>query len=137
MPYVSDVFNSAMGIMDELSANGEAITSDTQEYEYRTPAIINQLVSELNILTGDRSNWLPVESLEDMVPKADTNYCYGVLPYGLAANLLIDENPTAASFYQQRYEELRTAWMLRQEATVGDITDLYGGIPYGEFAMWS
>lgn len=136
MAYVSDVFDAAMGIMDELGQTGQAQTSDTQEYEYRTPAIINMLVGELHMLLGNRDNWLPVTSLDDMVPTADTNYALSALPYGLAANLLIDENPTAASFYQQRYEELRAYYLARQQANVGDITDLYGGIPYGEFSRW-
>lgn len=136
MAYVSDVFDAAMGIMDELGQTGQAQTSDTQEYEYRTPAIINMLVGELHMLLGNRDNWLPVTSLDDMVPSADTNYALSALPYGLAANLLIDENPTAASFYQQRYEELRAIYLSRQQADVGDITDLYGGIPYGEFSRW-
>lgn len=136
MAYVSDVFDAAMGIMDELGQTGEARTSDTQEYEYRTPAIINMLVGELHMLMGNHDNWLPVTSLDDMIPTADTNYALSALPYGLAANLLIDENPTAASFYQQRYEELRAFFLARQQADVGDITDLYGGIPYGEFSRW-
>lgn len=136
MAYVSDVFDAAMGIMDELGQTGQAQTGDTQEYEYRTPAIINMLVGELHMLLGNRDNWLPVTSLDDMVPTADTNYALSALPYGLAANLLIDENPTAASFYQQRYEELRAYYLARQQADVGDITDLYGGIPYGEFSRW-
>ena len=136
MAYVSDVFDAAMGIMDELGQTGQAQTSDTQEYEYRTPAIINMLVGELHMLLGNRDNWLPVTSLDDMVPTADTNYALSALPYGLAANLLIDENPAAASFYQQRYEELRAYYLARQQADVGDITDLYGGIPYGEFSRW-
>ena len=136
MAYVSDVFDAAMGIMDELGQTGQAQTSDTQEYEYRTPAIINMLVGELHMLLGNRDNWLPVTSLDDMVPTADTNYALSALPYGLAANLLIDENPTAASFYQQRYEELRAYYLARQQADVGDITDWYGGIPYGEFSRW-
>ena len=136
MEYVSDVFDAAMGIMDELSADGQSQTSDTQEYINRTPAIINMLVGELHMLLGNRDNWLPVTSLDDMIPTADTNYALSALPYGLAANLLIDENPTAASFYQQRYEELRAYYLARQQADVGDITDLYGGIPYGEFSRW-
>ena len=136
MAYVSDVFDAAMGIMDELGQTGQAQTSDAQEYEYRTPAISNMLVGELHMLLGNRDNWLPVTSLDDMVPTADTNYALSALPYGLAANLLIDENPTAASFYQQRYEELRAYYLARQQADVGDITDLYGGIPYGEFSRW-
>ena len=136
MAYVSDVFDAAMGIMDELGQTGQAQTSDTQEYEYRTPAIINMLVGELHMLLGNRDNWLPVTSLDDLVPTADTTYALSALPYGLAANLLIDENPTAASFYQQRYEELRAYSLARQQAAVGYITDSCGGVPYGEFSRW-
>lgn len=136
MAYVSDVFDAAMGIMDELSADGQSQTSDTQEYINRTPAIINMLVGELHMLMGNHDNWLPVTSLDDMIPTADTNYALSALPYGLAANLLIDENPTAASFYQQRYEELRAIYLSRQQADVSDITNLYGGIEYGEFSRW-
>lgn len=136
MAYVEDVFDAAMGIMDELSADGEALTGDTEEYALRTPAILNSLVSELKILTGQRDDWLPVTSMEDVVPVADTSYAFGALPYGLAAGLLIDENPSAASFYQQRYEELRAYYLARIQAVYGDITNVYGGIEYGEFSTW-
>ena len=77
-----------------------------------------------------------MESLEERVPVGDTSYALGALPYGLAANLLIDENPSAASFYQQRYEELRAWYLARVQALSGDIANLYGGIEYGEFSAW-
>ena len=133
---ISDVFNATMAIMDELSNTGQAQTTDTKEYEYRTPSIINMMVSELKMLTGDFEDWLAVESMDDLVPEANTSYALGCMPYGLAANLLVDENPTAASFYQQRYEELRNVYVSRQSASVDDITNFYGGIGYGEFARW-
>lgn len=136
MAYVEDVFDAAMGIMDELSADGEALTGDTEEYALRTPAILNSLVSELKILTGQRGDWLPVTSMEDVVPVADTSYAFGALPYGLAAGLLIDENPSAASFYQQRYEELRAVYLARRRADLEDIELLYGGVEQGNFARW-
>ena len=136
MAYVEDVFNAAMGIMDELGVDGEARTSDTEEYALRTPSIVNMLVSELKILTGERGDWLPIESLEDVVPVGDTSYSLGARPYGLAANLLVDENPSAASFYQQRYEEMRAYYLARMQAVTGDVVNVYGGIEYGEFARW-
>ncbi len=73
MAYVEDVFDAAMGIMDELSVSGEARTSDTEEYELRTPAIVNTLVAELKMLTGDRADWLAIQSLEDVVPVGNTS----------------------------------------------------------------
>ena len=77
-----------------------------------------------------------MESLDDGVPAGDTSWALGALPYGLAAALLVDENPTAASFYQQRYEELRAYYLSRIQAQQGDIVNLYGGIEYGEFGSW-
>lgn len=133
---IRDVFNAAMAIMDELSNTGQAQTSDTKEYEYRTPSIINMMVSELKMLTGDFEDWLAVEGMDDLVPEANTSYALGCMPYGLAANLLVDENPTAASFYQQRYEELRNVYVSRQSASIDDITNFYGGIEHGEFSWW-
>ena len=136
MAYVGDVFETAMGLMDELDTEGEALTPDTAEYMLRTPMIINTLIAEFKMLTGERGDWLPVESIDDMMPAGDTSYQLGALPYGLAAALLVDENPSAASFYQQRYEELRAWYIARAQASTADIVNLYGGIEYGEFAAW-
>ena len=136
MVSVKDVFSAAMALMDELNAEGNAQTSDTREYEHRTPAIVNMMVAEKRILAGERGTMLPVSALSDMLINIDDNYALSVMQYGLAANLLIDENPTAAGFYQQRYEELRDRYMLRQQATQGVVEDLYGGIEFGRFARW-
>lgn len=136
MVSVKDVFSAAMALMDELNAEGNAQTSDTREYEYRTPAIINMMVAEKRILAGERGTMLPVSALSDMLLNIDDNYALSVMQYGLAANLLIDENPTAAGFCQQRYEELRDRYMLRQQAAQSVVEDLYGGIEYGQFARW-
>jgi hypothetical protein len=37
----------------------------------------------------------------------DDAIAQGVMPYGLAAHLLLGENDTLASFFNQRYEELK------------------------------
>lgn len=136
MKTAEDVFNAAMSLMDELDGEGKATTSDTKEYEYRTPAILTALVAEKQILGGEHGGIIMIESLDDPVLNVEDNYALVVLPYGLAANLLTDENPTAASFYQQRYEELRNLFVARKAADVGTIENVYGGIEYGEFSRW-
>lgn len=136
MAYVSDVFNASMALMDELDSSGQAQTRDTKEYEHRTPGIVNMMIAELNLLGGNRDNWVPTESLEDFVA-VDNTYALGVMIYGLAANLLVDENPTAASFYQSRYEELRTLYLSRHAADREDIEDVYGiGAAYNDAGRW-
>ena len=71
----------------------------------------------------------------------DDYICQSVLPYGLAAHLLMDENPASANFFQQRYDELKAG--LRSgfpAAGSEDVVDVYGsrgGIdPYNEFSRW-
>lgn len=139
MTDVNTVFSTAMSHMDELSATGVALHPDTVEYQYRTPGIINTLISELKILMGESGTFMSVSNLSDTILEADDTYCVGVLPYGLAAALLLDENPTAAAFFQQRYEELRLRWLngRKGEFDTGWWEESpYGHIEYGEFARW-
>ena len=135
MTDISLIFDITMGLMDELSNTGAARTDDTKEYEHRTPAIMNILIEDYQTLTGSEKRWTPVESFSDGV-NVDTGYAVGVMPYGLAANLLVDENPTAANFYQQRYEEMRAQFARRRPAESSQIYDFYGGIEYGQFGRW-
>ena len=135
MTTVESVFASAMGLMDELDPQGGAQSADTKDYERRAPAILNALCAELRTLTGEGSDWLPASGTEDLLP-VEENYGLSDLPYGLAANLLVDENPAAASFYQQRYEELRAVYLARRRADLEDIELLYGGVEQGNFARW-
>ena len=133
---VEEVFNIAVALMDELSSTGETRTNDTKEYEYRTPGILNMMLADMHLLAGDHVKWTPVEEMDDTLAKTDDTYARGVMCYGLASNLLTDENPTAASFYQQRYEELRDRYFARQLGESGEVENLYGGIEYGRFSRW-
>ena len=66
----------------------------------------------------------------------DDGICQGVLPYGLAAHLLLDENPDVAAYFNQRYQELLLQMKNGLPAEAQDIEDLYGGIEYGYFSRW-
>lgn len=138
MKTVYDVFEAAMGLMDELDGEGKAENRDTAEFGRRTVGIVNSLMSEFRIFSGDRGGFVPVEGMEDYLLKIPDVYALGVMHYGLAANLLVDENPPAASFYEQRYEELRNLYFARCGGEDGDgtIRDLYGGIEFGKFGRW-
>lgn len=148
-----DVFQRAITLMDELNDEGKYRHDDTTEYLNRTLPILNILQGELYFYsdtfpkwqdwdTGRRPVLRPIESLYDTIDLDD--YCAGtVMPYGLAAHLLLDENPSSAGYFQQRYEEL--LMKLRNGegklAASEDITDIYGpngGLhPYNEFGYWS
>ena len=106
------VFELAINLMDELNDSGEYDYADTDEYRNRTLGILNILKGELYPFSDTfRKNqeWergrRPIVSAItafDQVIDLDDYICQSVMPYGLAAHLLMDENPASAGFFQQR-----------------------------------
>jgi len=160
MPYTTtgtitgmNVFERAITMMDELNDSGAYVHEDTTEYQNRTLSILNVLQNELYPYSdtfpkytewesGRRPVLTPLAALSATIDLDD--YCAGtVLPYGLAAHLLLDENPSAAGYFQQRYDELKAALMrgVGKLSESEDIVDVYGpsgGIhPYNEFSRWA
>lgn len=137
MTTVGEVFDAAMALTDELNlSTGSARTRDTKEYEQRTPQIIGTLIAEFRLMSGLRGSYIRPESLDDNLIGIDDGYAIGVMQYGLAAKLLLDENPASASFFHEKYEELRNLYFSRAQADVGEIENVYGGIEYGQFSHW-
>lgn len=145
MATVQEVFDATMALMDELDDTGNATSTDTTEYLNRTLPIVNLMIgecypySDLYDSSAVLSAWKAVEDMEDNLlkrSKIDNTIALTIMPYGLAANLLVDENPSAAAFYQQRYEELLRLKAGKMQASVGDITDLYGVLGYNDGAIW-
>jgi hypothetical protein len=138
------VFEKAMSLMDSLAeGSGIADIADNTEYKNRTISILNILRMECFPFSdtyqvtapGKRPVCPEIVSLEDKIPLDDA-LAQGVLPYGLAAHLLVDENPDSASFFNQRYEQLLNAMKVGLPATEGDITDVYGIIEHDSFGRW-
>ena len=138
------VFELSMHLMDEINeSSGSADTADTKEYKNRTLAILNVLrvecwpASDTYTVAepGKRPICPEITSFTAALP-LDDGICQGVLPYGLAAHLLLDENPDVAAFFNQRYAELLSEYRRGIPAASEDIQDLYGGIEYGQFARW-
>lgn len=148
MTTAQTVFDIAMGMMDEV-LNGQTDTNDTAEYKDRTLLILNALAGELypysdTYTLGEEGKRPIVAVITDFVSGIglDDYICRTVMPYGLAAHLLLDENPSAASFFQQRYEELLNGLKAGGIPTSSvDIIDVYGDLsnmePYNEFSYWS
>ena len=139
------VFDITMGLIDEVNENsGETDTADTREYKVRTLLILNALRGELypysdtyNVETAGERPIVSVIQDFDTPIDLDDYICQSVMPYGLAAHLLLDENPASASFFQQRYEELRNNLSKGLPKTAESITDCYGvGFEYNEFSRW-
>lgn len=67
-----------------------------------------------------------VEMTDDL--QLDDITCRTILPYGLAAHLLLQENPDAASYFNERFEELKYEATKRPPAAFEQIENLYGGL---------
>jgi hypothetical protein len=65
-----------------------------------------------------------ITSLTDTLQVDDVT-AITILPYGLAAHLLLEENDTMAAFYQSRYEELRNISSIKQPTSESQIVDMY------------
>lgn len=138
------VFEKAMNLMDEVNeSTGAADTADTKEYKNRTLPILNILRVECFFASdtytvskpGKRPVCREITDFESPI-NLDDGICQGVLPYGLAAHLLLDENPDVAAYFNQRYQELLLQMKNGLPAEAQDIEDLYGGIEYGYFSRW-
>ena len=142
MAEVSDVFDAAMSIMDELSDSGKPQTTDTDEYKSRTVSIINTLIAELYPFSETKkagktaSGWRPVEEFDDTISEIDNTLALGAMPYGLASALLTDENPEASDRFKRRYNEIVTMHKANAQCSMGAVEDVYGGIEYSEFGSW-
>lgn len=143
-----DVFDTAMGLMDEVNeSTGATDTADTKEYKNRTLFILNVLRGELYPYSdnyeqnddGLRPIAMLIEDYETPIG-LDDYICQSVMPYGLAAHLLLDENPSAAGYFNQRYEELKATLARGLPRSSEDIVDVYsdacGGLTYNQFARW-
>ncbi len=130
------VFDKAIYLMDEQNeSSGKTLTADTQEYHHRTLGILNVLRHELYPISttfswgedGERPVCPEITSFEDEIGLDDA-VAQGVMPYGLAAHLLLGENDAVANYFSQRYAELFAQMRRSLPAAFEDIPRAYGGL---------
>ncbi|MFC0235493.1 hypothetical protein [Fictibacillus phosphorivorans] len=114
------VLDQALVLLDEVLETGD-ITSENPEY-FRTKA--------KNILTGLQTELIPVNETPKVIDDLEADLLVSdrtallILPYGLAAHLLLSEDqPDIASFYNNRYEELKRKML----SSIVPIIDVYYG----------
>lgn len=144
---VQGVFDKAMHLIDaQNESTGSTDNSDTTEYKVRTLGILNTLIDDVYPASdtfaieedGRRPYIDDLTAFSDEIGM-DPYVVRSVLPCGLAAKLLSEENPTLADFFWQLYEQRLAKARAGVPATFESIEDglPYGGIEYGEFARWS
>lgn len=130
------VFDKAIFLMDEQNeSTGQTQTSDTKEYEFRSVPILNILRHELYPISdtykqsadGKRPISTEIESLDDYID-LDDFVAQGIMPYGLAAHLLLGENDSVANYFSQRYSEMYAAAVRSLPSQFEDIPLHYGGL---------
>lgn len=97
-----DVFITAMKLMGEESQDG-AYEGYPDEYKNRSWSVLDMLQAEL---LPANATVLIVEN-ENSVLQIDDRTARTVLPYGLAAHLLLEEDQNRAAFFNGRYDELK------------------------------
>ena len=153
-----EVFDRTMALIDEANedAADESIATehftqdDVNDYYSRSLLLMNILGGELypydsgySHASVGRSVFPAITSMTAPIMLDD--YITGVvMPYGLAAHLLLDENKAAASFFNERYIELMEGLKKGLPTVSVDIEDVYsneydrdsGFAPYNWFARW-
>lgn len=118
MAIAQDVFTIAMTLMDEVTQDG-TYTGYPEEYKKKSWTVLTLLQAEVlpdtdfpTMVTGP-DDWLQV----------DDQTCLTVLPYGLAAHLLLTNDPNRAVFFNDRYDELKRK--IPSDIEIGFIDDVY------------
>lgn len=128
------IFEHAIALMDSGDeVTGQMDAGSTRAYRNRTVNLLNLLGQECAGYSA-KGTWTALAGLDEELP-LDDGLCQGVMPYGLAAHLLLEEDPAAANFFQQRYEELLERWRCRQ-VELEDLETPYGGVELGEDGRW-
>lgn len=151
MTTMKDVFDLTMGLIDEVNENsGETDSTDTREYKTRTPLILQVLRGELYPISdtyaiatnGKRPICPPLPSFKEDATLGteiglDDFICQTILPYGLAAHLLLTEDSASAAFFNQRYQELIAQFRSSIPTGFEAIENVYGyGNEHGEYSRW-
>jgi hypothetical protein len=112
-----DVFKIAMDLMDEESETG-TFDGYPEEYKRKAWSLLTLLQSEL---LPPSVPPLAVTS-ENNVMQIDDRTSLTVLPYGVAAHLLMNEDQNKAAFSNARYDEMKR----KRPAKIVPIQDVYG-----------
>lgn len=146
-----EVFTRAIKMMDEQRENGDAIWGDTAEYQVRAVEILNALINECYPYSdtftiaepGKRPICMPITTLDakgDETQNDEINLDDGiagtVLPYGLAAELIKNDDTVLGNYFLQRYQELLARLGRSLPAQWDTIDDVYGIIDPVSFGRW-
>lgn len=141
MTTVQQVFDTAIHLMDEQSeTNGQTLTTDTQEYKFRTISILNAILPSLYPYSDTCDHTTPGRPVCPVLVTAggykepdftqvvplDDGLALGVLPYSLAAHLLAGENEELSLWFRTQYAQVFGDLRNKVPASFAPIPTPYG-----------
>lgn len=116
-----DVFIMTIKMIDAIDRSGNVTESKIVSYRAKAPTFITMLQGELLPASSDAVNYT---SLADPLSITDKQALY-VLPYGLAAELMIseDDSQSIASYFSSRYAEAKRKYPA--PARINKVNDVY------------
>lgn len=140
MATVQEIFDMAIHLMDDQDEEkGGTVHVDTQEYKFRTISILNAAIPALYPYSGNydttgegrpRSGRLYVENYDDAdfqqeIP-LDDDLSRALLPFFLAGQLLMTEDPERSAQYMAHYRETKYDIRNKLPGSFEPITPAYG-----------
>jgi hypothetical protein len=124
------IYDITMSLMDERKNDGSVDTNSTKDYLARSPGILTVLQTE--IIMELKKVGADVETLDE-IKKMDADIdleddiCLGIIPYGLAAQLLLQEDASLSNYFASKYDENRSQYLrrFRELAKQIDREDVY------------
>lgn len=115
--------DAALAIMDELN---------NTEYNARAVYFINMICDQLypysdnySVATNDRPICPRITTLSDSLGIDDV-LAQSVLPYGLASQLMLSDDPSQAANFEALYQERLSEARRNLPAQIMEIVDVYG-----------
>lgn len=109
-----EIYELAMALMDEMKDNQspsdvpQVDYSENKDYQARTPGIVSilqtQVIMYLKGAGADVDSLDPISTMDDEVD-LEQDICTGVMPYGLAARLLGQEDTKMSSYFNNLYHD--------------------------------
>lgn len=129
----NNVFTITMAMIDEMLTTGQLDAEATAEYRAKAPAILTMLQNELigieNRYRKKEEYIFPVDiETLDQTFQIDDIKASTLLTNGLAAHLMLHEDKTLASYFNDRYEEMKGIFLKSAPRTPETREDKYDAL---------
>lgn len=101
------IYDITMSLMDERKNDGSVDVNSTKDYLARSPGILTVLQTEITLelkrVGADVETLDEIKTMETDIELED-DICLAIIPYGLAARLLAQEDTALSNYFSSLYE---------------------------------